>query len=237
MPRDPSSKIYSPPEGTYGVPDEDILSASHNAWLDDMAFDLSAALPIAMGGTGANSVELALENLGGASLFYLSTLMSGSIWYFAHMAIPDTFLSCDGRAVSRTQYRALFQRIGTSFGAGNGSTTFNLPDLRAEFIRGWDGGRGIDPDRILGSSQAQQNKQHTHTGSANSTGNHNHTIPNQHIFSGGTGVQAGSNLRHNENAAVLPIGSAGNHSHTITLISAGAENRPKNVALIPAIKT
>lgn len=237
MPRDPVTKIYTPPENTYGEPDTDILSASHNGWLDDIAFDLSAALPIQMGGTGAGSVEQALENIGGASIFYLSTLMSGSIWYFAHMAIPDGFLSCDGRPVSRSQYRALFQRIGTSFGAGNGSTTFNLPDLRSEFIRGWDGGRGIDPDRILGSSQAAQNKSHTHTGTVNSAGNHVHTIPNQHLFSGGTGVQSGSNLRHNENAAVLPIGSAGNHSHTITLISAGAENRPKNVALIPAIKT
>ncbi|MEZ5781807.1 MAG: phage tail protein [Rhizobiaceae bacterium] len=142
MPRDPGTKQYSPPDGTYGEPDEVIESASHNAWLDDMASDLSAALPIEMGGTGSPGADNALENIGGASIFYLSTLMSGSIWYFSHQAIPDGFLSCDGRPVSRTQYRTLFQRIGTTFGAGNGTSTFNLPDLRSEFIRGLDDGRG-----------------------------------------------------------------------------------------------
>ena len=57
------------------------------------------------------------------------------LWYTAQKA-PDGYLICDGAAVSRTDYADLFAVIGTTFGAGNGSTTFQLPDLRAAFIRG-----------------------------------------------------------------------------------------------------
>ena len=54
----------------------------------------------------------------------------------ASSAIPQGWLYCNGAAVSRTTYAELFAVIGTSFGAGNGSTTFNIPDLRGEFLRG-----------------------------------------------------------------------------------------------------
>lgn len=60
----------------------------------------------------------------------------GSIVPFGGTVIPDNFLLCDGTAVSRTTYAELFEVIGTSFGAGDGSTSFNLPDLRGEFLRG-----------------------------------------------------------------------------------------------------
>ena len=62
-------------------------------------------------------------------------------------------MPCNGSAVSRATYADLFTAIGTTFGIGNGSTTFNLPDLRGEFIRGWDNGRNVDPGRALGSFQ------------------------------------------------------------------------------------
>lgn len=60
----------------------------------------------------------------------------GGILWHASQTIPARFLLCDGSAVSRTDYAALFAVIGTTFGAGDGSTTFALPDLRAAFIRG-----------------------------------------------------------------------------------------------------
>ena len=50
---------------------------------------------------------------------------------------------------SRTTYANLFNVIGTSFGAGNGSTTFNVPDLRGYFIRGWDNGKGTDAGKNI----------------------------------------------------------------------------------------
>lgn len=78
----------------------------------------------------------------------------GSVTAFAQSAIPSDYLECDGSAVSRTTYATLFAKIGTTYGAGNGTTTFNLPDLRGEFIRGWDHGRGADVSgRTLGSNQ------------------------------------------------------------------------------------
>lgn len=60
--------------------------------------------------------------------------------------LPAGTLDCAGQAVSRTRYARLFDRIGNMFGDGDGSTTFNLPDLRGEFLRGLDMGRGADPD-------------------------------------------------------------------------------------------
>jgi microcystin-dependent protein len=54
---------------------------------------------------------------------------------------------CDGSAVSRTTYANLFSVIGTTWGVGDGSTTFNIPDLRGVKLRGKDGGKGLDPDR------------------------------------------------------------------------------------------
>jgi len=77
----------------------------------------------------------------------------GSVSAFAGSNAPAGWTICDGRALSRTDYADLFALIGTTFGAGNGTTTFNIPDLRGEFIRGWDAGRGADPGRVLGSRQ------------------------------------------------------------------------------------
>ena len=75
---------------------------------------------------------------------------------FARNTAPTGFLECNGAAVSRSTYSALFAIVGTVFGAGDGSTTFNVPDLRGEFVRGWDNGRGVDAARAFGSAQAEQ---------------------------------------------------------------------------------
>lgn len=61
---------------------------------------------------------------------------SGAVFPYAGSAAPDHYLMCDGSAVSRTTYAALFAVIGTTFGTGDGSTTFNLPDLCGVFIKG-----------------------------------------------------------------------------------------------------
>jgi microcystin-dependent protein len=77
----------------------------------------------------------------------------GMVSYFARSTPPATHLVANGAVVSRATYAKLFAVIGTTYGAGNGSTTFKLPDLRGEFIRGWDGGRGIDTGRVFGALQ------------------------------------------------------------------------------------
>lgn len=88
---------------------------------------------------------------------------SGSVQAFARGTPPAGWLRCNGAAVSRSTYNKLFAAIGTTFGAGDGSTTFNVPELRGEFIRGLDDGRGIDSGRLLGSSQSDAFKSHSHS--------------------------------------------------------------------------
>lgn len=61
---------------------------------------------------------------------------TGTIGTFAFDAIPFGWLLCDGSAISRTTYKTLFNKIGTAFGAGDGSTTFNLPNFSNKFIEG-----------------------------------------------------------------------------------------------------
>lgn len=60
----------------------------------------------------------------------------GSVFWLAAQTAPEGYLICDGSAVSRTEYADLFAAIGTTFGTGDGSTTFALPNLQAAFIRG-----------------------------------------------------------------------------------------------------
>lgn len=80
---------------------------------------------------------------------------AGAVIPFGMQTPPPGWLVCDGSAVSRTTYAELFAAIGTTWGAGDGSTTFNLPELRGEHIRGWSGSRpGVDVGRIFGSWQA-----------------------------------------------------------------------------------
>ena len=70
----------------------------------------------------------------------------GTVIAFAGTSVPSGWLLCDGGAVSRSQYAALFFAIGTVHGQGDG-TTFNLPDYRGRFLRGVDGQSGRDPDK------------------------------------------------------------------------------------------
>lgn len=87
---------------------------------------------------------------------------AGKIAPFAGVATPAGWLLCNGAAVSRTTHAALFAVIGTTYGVGDGATTFNVPDLRGEFLQGADLGRGIDPGRLVGSAQGDSLPDHAH---------------------------------------------------------------------------
>lgn len=79
---------------------------------------------------------------------------SGMVMIFAGDTAPAGWLKANGAAVSRTVYANLFAAIGTRYGAGDGYSTFNLRDLRGEFPRFWDDGRGVDSGRGLGTWQS-----------------------------------------------------------------------------------
>jgi microcystin-dependent protein/cytoskeletal protein CcmA (bactofilin family) len=116
---------------------------------------------------GGTSIFQADGNIGGSiwvggNLFahianqisYLGLL--GQVAFFASSTAPTGWLKANGAAVSRTAYATLFSVIGTTYGVGDGSTTFNLPDMRGYFPRGYDDSRGVDSGRVLGSAQAGQ---------------------------------------------------------------------------------
>lgn len=75
---------------------------------------------------------------------------------------PDGWAFAQGQALSRVEFPLLFSEWGTMHGAGDGSTTFNAPDMRGEFPRGFDAGRGVDPGRTLGSHQGDMIREHAH---------------------------------------------------------------------------
>jgi len=91
-------------------------------------------------------------------------VLTGVVLAYAGATAPDGFLLCDGAAVSRATYAALYAIIGTTYGAGDGSSTFNLPDCRGYFIRGLNtSGSGVDQGRTLGDKQNDALKTKTHT--------------------------------------------------------------------------
>ncbi|MEQ9345626.1 MAG: phage tail protein [Thalassospira sp.] len=133
-----------------------------------------------------------------------------SIHAFATQTVPDGYLICDGSAISRTEYAELFAALGTVWGAGDEVATFNIPDLRGEFMRGFDAGRGVDVGRVFGSSQEDEFKEHVHEiGVLSEVG------------------QLGSNM-----TILREAGVAGDN----TLPTGGIETRPRNVAITYAIK-
>lgn len=78
----------------------------------------------------------------------------GSVIEWRSETLPEGYIVNDGSEVSRTDYRRVFDAIGTVHGAGDGSTTFLLPDDRGEFKRGFDNGRGVDAGRVLADHQS-----------------------------------------------------------------------------------
>lgn len=136
----------------------------------------------------------------------------GMVSFFAQSSAPSGYLKANGANVSRTTYAALFAAIGTTHGAGDGSTTFTLPDLRGEFIRGWDDSRGVDVARVFGSAQAQDLQPHSH----------------------GLGTQ-GSNTAGSSYASIMAT-TADRQSINPTASFGTTETRPRNVALLACIK-
>lgn len=100
------------------------------------------------GGTFTGDVQVGgtITSLDGGAVMAPGLLPAGMVIAYAGPTAPAGWLPCDGLAVSRTTYAALFAAIGTAWGAGDGSSTFNLPDLRGRFLRGTDHGQGRDPN-------------------------------------------------------------------------------------------
>ena len=155
---------------------------------------------------------------------------AGSVFSFATSTVPSGYLECNGAAVSRSTYASLFSSISTTWGTGDGSSTFNLPDLRGQFVRGWANSAGVDSGRSFASSQSDQNKSHNH--SINDSG-HNHTIGNWGgNFGGGSGALTFRNDVSGTNGSIIQNSTTGISIQN----DGGTEVRVKNYALMYVIK-
>lgn len=170
----------------------------------------------------------------------------GAVMAFAANAAPTGWVKCNGAAVNRTgTYARLWTFAQASgnlaasegakqagqFGPGNGTTTFTLPDLRGEFVRGWADDRSVDTGRVIGTAQGDDYKQHSH-----GVTDPGHT----HQILGNTGVNndirvtiaAGSGSGDSDNTQSATTGITINNSPT----TGGTETRPRNVALLYCVK-
>jgi len=157
---------------------------------------------------------------------------SGIIAPFAGTTAPSGWLACDGSAVSRTTYATLFAAIGTTWGAGNGTTTFNVPDLRGMFLRGTgtnatgSSSGAVGPS--VGTYAADTYLNHTHTDSG-----HTHTIN-----IGNSGLTW--NTTATSGSVVFPGYSTTTATGTAniqTSTTGGTETKPKNYGVLYIIKT
>ncbi len=181
---------------------------------------------------------------------------AGTIVYFAATMPPAGYLKADGSAVGRETYPELFAAIGTTFGSGDGKTTFNLPDLRGEFVRGFDDGRGVDTGHAFGHNQNDSVENHQHLTTAGIEGSIVVTAgrPQNSTYYGLFGeiaqslvsgiikkiisptqseTSTGSTwIAHDKTSGIVNYGTA----DTDALSLREAETRPRNIALLACIK-
>ena len=149
--------------------------------------------------------------------------IAGKIIIWARNIAPTGYFECDGSAISRTTYSALFSIISTTFGVGNGTTTFNIPDLRGYFVRGWANAGSVDSGRAFASTQTDAFQGHYH----------NPLSPGVNFYggpAGGVAASGGSAL-----TASLTTGNPVTNGTNGTPRTA-SETRPTNLALMYCIK-
>lgn len=250
MPRD-SNGINSLPPGTIVSIGDTVLPSQHNPFAEDVSAGITNSLSRdGQGGMRSNlnhggfrGVNMA-DGVSPTDAATVGQIQSGSYpvgggmdWFGE--APPPLFMWRDGRELSRTDYAELFAVIGTRYGAGNGSTTFNIPDSRGRADIGRDdmggiaanrvttAGSGIDGKALGASGGAQgvalsqgQMPAHNHSGSTNSAGNHSHAALIGNGFEGAsaymdTGGQVSFGFQFGY------IEGNGDHTHTITTNNTG----------------
>jgi microcystin-dependent protein len=168
------------------------------------------------GSQGAN--KILTSDAAGLASWQNPSEPAGSIIMYGGAATPAGYLSCDGSAVNRITYAALFTAIGVAWGNGDGATTFNLPDLRGRFPRGVAGVSGNDPDAAL----------RTASNSGGNTGNNVGSLQTDTLMSHyhDVGAFTGAGGTH---IALVVTGTNATHAVLGTENAGGNETRPKNV--------
>lgn len=259
MPRD-SNGNYGLPAGYLAVTGQPILASQHNPSLEDIASALTGSLPrngsagmlanLPMGGKKITGLAPGTDPTDAVAKSQIDNFFPvGIIVDFAGTSatVPANWLLCYGQAISRTTYAALFACIGTTYGAGDATTTFNLPDYRGRVGAGKDdmGGTsanrltaqtgGVNGDNLAATGGAEthtlttaQLASHTHTASVTDPG-HTHPLTNGESvwrrFGGGGGAIPGASV---DQTWTLSVASA-TTGVTVTNAAAGGGTAHNNV--------
>ena len=211
---------------------------------------VSSNVTFTLPGTDGSAGEfLKTDGSGNLSFSIVQGVPSGAVFCIAVASVPSGYLECNGATVSRTTYAALFAVIGTQYGSTN-SSNFKVPDLRGEFVRGFDNGRGVDSGRSVASSQSAQNQSHNHSASATSTaGAHSHSLNYQRKHVEDTGTAAITDIRReggdgdggsqtftNDTTSGFMNNATVSVSTSVSIGNQGSEARPRNIAMMYVIK-
>lgn len=166
----------------YNLYDDNLYFGSDTQWVTvSNAGWLSRLVPgggsagQALTKSSPSNYDVTWSSVGGGGIIAIDQNPIGSIIAWPADTTPTGFLECNGQAISRTTYADLFGVIGVTYGDGDGSTTFNVPDYRGYFLRGYDGSAGVDPDKTsrtdrgdgtvgnnVGTKQEDEFEAHTH---------------------------------------------------------------------------
>lgn len=183
------------------------------------------------------------------------TIPVGMVTDYAGSSAPSGWVLCYGQAISRTTYASLFAAISTTYGSGDGSTTFNVPDCRGRVSAGQDDMGGVSANRLTGLSNgvdgdtlgatgglesftlAEANlPAHTHGpgtlgGTTSSDGNHTH----DYTDSSDNGAQASAGSARNVGTQTDNTSSDGAHTHTFT-VTTGTTGSTGSTTAMPHIQ-
>ena len=183
--------------------------------------DTSQRPAAVVGGARFNS-QTGQEEWSDGSLWY-ELVPTGAVRYFARSTAPDGWLKCNGASLSTTTYATLFAVI--SYTWGGGGAAFNIPDMRGEFPRVWDDGRGVNSGRGFASFEDQDWKGFYQSNTGQNTGAYSHgpVYMGKTIFGTFTGNLFGGRW-------AAPAAAGG------TRWDPSQEMRPRNRALMACIK-
>jgi microcystin-dependent protein len=217
-----ADKLDSAVASQMGVPDGAVTTAK----LATNALTADATGRLKMQDGFLTAAKIAAATITAAKLDASLVWPVGCMMEWPAETVPAGFLECNGAAVSRTTYAALFAIVGVVHGQGDGSTTFNLPDMRGYFARGWDHGAPAgDPDAAT----------RTAAGTGGATGDHVGSVQADEVKAHAHTVQAYAlNYAVSGSGYFLMNATGGTTFNTNN--STGAETRPKNKNVMYVIK-
>ena len=174
-------------------------------------------------------------------------LIVGTVAYFGRSSPPKGWLACNGASLNKVEYEDLYNIIGTTYGSAD-SNSFNLPDLRGEFIRCWDNGRGVDkyPTYTYGGSTTESNRPFNSSVQSYATktlSGQMYKISETWAYGGGGGTGAfwkpqygGWNANNTPEYSDSSNSGILNFDTSLASNSSLGETRPRNIALLICIK-